>query len=233
MMTELAHERLDAYKASIDFLAIADEVSGSLPKGRAYLADQLRRAATSIALNIAEGAGEFAAREKARFYRMARRSATECGAVLDVCARLGLGGAAQRLATGKALAHRIVSMLTVLVKRLGVLDSAGTGTGARERGEARSGKGTGTGTFTGGGDSAASRPFVDGASPRQTSCDDLDTVTLEPSRTRGPGSRGAAASHRPGAPSSPAAPAFARARPVASRRIIVSSGARAAVAASR
>jgi hypothetical protein len=50
---------------------------------------------------------------------MARRSATECGAVLDVCARLGLGGAAQRLATGKALAHRIVSMLTVLVKRLG------------------------------------------------------------------------------------------------------------------
>ena len=152
MMTELAHERLDAYKASIDFLAIADEVSGSLPKGRAYLADQLRRAATSIALNIAEGAGEFAAREKARFYRMARRSATECGAVLDVCARLGLGGAAQRLATGKALAHRIVSMLTVLVKRLGVLDSAGTGTGARERGEARSGTGTGTGTFTGGGD---------------------------------------------------------------------------------
>ena len=150
MMTELAHERLDAYKASIDFLAIADEVSGSLPKGRAYLADQLRRAATSIALNIAEGAGEFAAREKARFYRMARRSATECGAVLDVCARLGLGGAAQRLATGKALAHRIVSMLTVLVKRLGVLDSAGTGTGARERGEARSGRGTGTGTFTGG-----------------------------------------------------------------------------------
>jgi len=153
MMTELAHERLDAYKASIDFLAIADEVSGSLPKGRAYLADQLRRAATSIALNIAEGAGEFAAREKARFYRMARRSATECGAVLDVCARLGLGGAAQRLATGKALVHRIVSMLTVLVKRLGVLDSAGTGTGARERGEARSGRGTGTGTFTGGGDS--------------------------------------------------------------------------------
>jgi four helix bundle protein len=126
-----------------------------LPKGRAYLADQLRRAATSIALNIAEGAGEFAAREKARFYRMARRSATECGAVLDVCARLGLGGAAQRLATGKALVHRIVSMLTVLVKRLGVLDSAGTGTGtgARERGEARSGRGTGTGTFTGGGDS--------------------------------------------------------------------------------
>ena len=57
MTTELAHERLDAYKASIDVLAIAGEVYGSLPKGRAYLAEQLRRTATSIALNIAEVPG--------------------------------------------------------------------------------------------------------------------------------------------------------------------------------
>ena len=93
MTTELAHERLDAYKASIDVLAIAGEVYGSLPKGRAYLAEQLRRAATSIALNIADGAGEFAVRDKARFYRMAAIG-EECAAVLGVCARLGLGGAA-------------------------------------------------------------------------------------------------------------------------------------------
>ena len=41
-------------------------------------------------LNIAEGAGEFAPKEKARFYRMARRSATESAAVLDVCKNLKL-----------------------------------------------------------------------------------------------------------------------------------------------
>ena len=39
---------------------------------RASLADQLQRAATSIPLNIADGAGEFSASEKARFYRMAQ-----------------------------------------------------------------------------------------------------------------------------------------------------------------
>src|SRR5262245_6734535 len=149
-MNELAHERLDAYQAAIEFLTVADEIATSFPKGRAYLADQLRRAATSIALNIAEGAGEFAAADKARFYRMARRSGTACGAVLDVCARLGLGGSAQRLVGGKTLVHRIVSMLTVLVRRL--VGDSGTGTGERERGKAGSGRGTGTFTFTGGGD---------------------------------------------------------------------------------
>jgi four helix bundle protein len=43
-----------------------------LPRGRAYLADQLRRACTSVALNTAEGAGECAGKEKARFHRMAK-----------------------------------------------------------------------------------------------------------------------------------------------------------------
>ncbi len=73
------------YQAAIEFVMLADEVIG-----RAYLSDQLQRAALSIALNIAEGAGEYAVDEKARFYRMAKRSATECAGVLDVCQRLDL-----------------------------------------------------------------------------------------------------------------------------------------------
>ena len=76
-MERFEHDRLDMYKAAIEFLALADTIAGALPRGRAYLVDQLRRAATSISLNIAEGAGEFAPADKARFYRMARRSATE------------------------------------------------------------------------------------------------------------------------------------------------------------
>ncbi len=52
---------------AIEFVALADQMASALPRGRAYLADQLRRAASSIPLNIAERAGESAAANKARF----------------------------------------------------------------------------------------------------------------------------------------------------------------------
>ena len=53
------HDKMDVYKVAIEFIGLADEIVAKLPRGRAYLADQLRRAATSVVLNIAEGAGEF------------------------------------------------------------------------------------------------------------------------------------------------------------------------------
>ena len=77
-------------------MAGADQLADRFPRCRAYLSDQLRRAVASIPLTLAEGAGEFAPADKARFYRMARRSATETAAVLDVLAVLGLADA-QRL----------------------------------------------------------------------------------------------------------------------------------------
>ncbi len=91
----LDHEKLDIYQHALTFVATAQQLADELPGKRGDLGDQLRRASTSIALNIAEGAGEFAPREKARFYRIARRSAVECAAILDVAVRLGLVGVAQ------------------------------------------------------------------------------------------------------------------------------------------
>src|SRR4029453_2139093 len=93
------------------FIAVADDIVEHLPRGRAYLADQLHRAAVSVPLNIAEGAGEFSRKDKRRFYRMALRSATEAAAILDVCARLELCETL-RLAAGSDLLDRIVAMLT-------------------------------------------------------------------------------------------------------------------------
>ena len=74
-MAILDHEKLDIYQHALAFVATAHQIGDELPGKRGDLGDQLRRASTSIALNIAEGAGEFAPREKARFYRIARRSA--------------------------------------------------------------------------------------------------------------------------------------------------------------
>ena len=124
-MSEFDHEKLDVYVAAIDFVAVADDVVEHLPRARADLADQLQRAATSVPLNIAEGAGEFSSSEKARFYRMARRSATECAAILHVCQRLSLIDPT-RYATGRELLLRIVAMLVQIVRRTG---ESGTGSG--------------------------------------------------------------------------------------------------------
>ena len=110
------HERLDVYRVAIELVVLADDVSNDLPRGRGYLADQLQRASTSVVLNIAEGAGEFSPKEKARFYRMARRSATESAAVLDVCRCLKLV-ADERYSSGREYLLRIVAMLTSMVLR--------------------------------------------------------------------------------------------------------------------
>src|SRR5687768_5083079 len=114
-MSTFTHERLDVYRVALDFLVLADQHAAALPRGRAYLADQLRRAALSIVLNIAEGASEFAAPDKARFYRMARRSGNECAAILDACRVLRLCDAAAP-EPSRTLLDRIVAMLTAMVR---------------------------------------------------------------------------------------------------------------------
>ena len=54
----MAIERLKAYHLSIKFLKISMQLLDQLPKGNAHIRDQLKRASTSIPLNIAEGSGK-------------------------------------------------------------------------------------------------------------------------------------------------------------------------------
>ena len=66
-------------------------------------------------LNIAEGAGELSTNEKVRFYRMARRSATECAGILAIIQNLGLARI-ELQQQGRELLLRVVSMLSKMVK---------------------------------------------------------------------------------------------------------------------
>jgi len=105
------HEKLDVYQKTLEFLLAVEKIVDTFPKGRAYLVDQLLRASSSILLNISEGAGEFSSNEKLRFYRIARRSATECAGILDLCFHLRLFGEDIHSQTKQVLL-RIVAMLT-------------------------------------------------------------------------------------------------------------------------
>ncbi len=114
----LDHEKLDVYHVALEFVILTDRIVENLPRGRGYLSDQLQRAALSILLNIAEGAGEYSIDEKVRFYRMAKRSATECAGVLDVCNRLQLIEE-KRYELGRELLIRLVSMLIKMAQKSG------------------------------------------------------------------------------------------------------------------
>ena len=85
---------LDVYRCAILFLGHASALAQRVPRGHATLADQLRRAALSVPLNIAEGTGK-GDRDAARFYTIARGSALECAAILDVFEALAVVPAAQ------------------------------------------------------------------------------------------------------------------------------------------
>jgi hypothetical protein len=99
-------------------------------------------------LNIGEGAGEFRPLEKARFYRMALRSATECASTLDVMVYVKAAERGRVEGTKKTL-EQIVAMLVALCKRLapegapkGKGRGQGKGTGDGE-GKGKGGKGHG------------------------------------------------------------------------------------------
>ena len=109
----LSHEKLDVYKLSIAFADLALKLIASFRNGKDFgsLADQLRRAAISVPLNIAEGSGRFTDPDRVRFFSIARGSAMECGAILDI-ARLGETADEELIDQGKALLRRIVALLT-------------------------------------------------------------------------------------------------------------------------
>jgi four helix bundle protein len=108
-------EKLDAYRIALEFQALALQL---MPKrGHAELRDQLDRASISIVLNIAEGCGRRSPADKARFYSMARGSATECAAILDLLGTRGLVDNRLRK-RARALLVGTVQMLSRLVARM-------------------------------------------------------------------------------------------------------------------
>jgi four helix bundle protein len=108
-------QKLDVYRCAIDFLALSVQFVAKLPKGNASLAEQLRRAALSIPLNIAEGAGRSSDADAARHYAIARGSAMECAAIVDALQVLALLDTTEHVRATETLA-RIIAMLTKLCR---------------------------------------------------------------------------------------------------------------------
>ena len=112
-MEQFGHERLDVYRASLEYVELVYRLVGELKGNHRHARDQLLRASQSIPLNIAEGNGKSSPGDRRRYFEIARGSTLECAAIQDV---LMIGGAMSKENNefGKRLLHRIVAMLTKL-----------------------------------------------------------------------------------------------------------------------
>jgi four helix bundle protein len=109
------HERLDVYRASIEYIGWVYRLTERLNAHR-NAKDQLIRASQAIPLNIAEGNGKATEGDRRRYFEIARASALECGAiqdVLEVCQAIS----PEENFEAKRMLDRIVAMLTKLGKR--------------------------------------------------------------------------------------------------------------------
>lgn len=108
-------ENMDVYKRAIDFTDKVAAVSRTFPRGQAIISDQLRRAANSIPLNVAEGSGRWNKGEKRQFYMISRGSAFECVAAAEICFRQSLIDK-EKQEELRAELEAICQMLTKLIK---------------------------------------------------------------------------------------------------------------------
>jgi four helix bundle protein len=107
-------ERLDVYRVALEFQVHAAALA---LRCDSITRDQLRRASLSCALNIAEGAGQRSKSQKRHLYGIARGSAMECAAIIDVL-RVREVAAPAECRQARALLVRMVQMLTRLDQSL-------------------------------------------------------------------------------------------------------------------
>ncbi len=107
----LPHERLVAYSVALEFHQRVAPLART--RGLAGIRDQLQRAADSVVLNIAEGAGRLSRDDKRRFYEIALGSLLECAAILD-CLRHRKSITPQNYQDCRALAIRLYQILSRL-----------------------------------------------------------------------------------------------------------------------
>jgi four helix bundle protein len=108
MSQEFAHEGLDCYRLAVGVSRWA--AKQEFPTYRKHLRDQLVRAADSVVLNIAEGMSKTSPDERRHHLSVAKGSAAEVAAVIDIADLPGSGERREEL-------RRIGAMLTVLRRR--------------------------------------------------------------------------------------------------------------------
>jgi len=113
-----SYREIKVWQKAIELVVDIYSCTRSFPREELYgLAGQLRRAAVSIASNIAEGKGRRTDREFLQFLHHARGSVFEVETQLTIASRLGYMPEAEVLRLGHS-ASEIARMLNGLIKAI-------------------------------------------------------------------------------------------------------------------
>jgi len=112
-------EKLEVWNLALEYIDLAYEIASQLPKSEEYnLKSQIIRAATSVALNIAEGSTAQTDQEQARFLGLAIRSLLETVACQHVIRRRGLLRGEERVRDAYSRAEMLAAKLHTLRKTI-------------------------------------------------------------------------------------------------------------------
>jgi len=90
MFLELSHTKLDVFSVSKAFVIACYKETKSFPSEEKFaMISQIRRAALSVQLNVAEGCSRKSLAERKRFYEIARGSLIEVDTAIDIAIELG------------------------------------------------------------------------------------------------------------------------------------------------
>jgi four helix bundle protein len=114
-MSTQKFQELIVWQKAHQFVLAVYQYSGSFPKSETYaLCSQFRRAAVSIAANIAEGYKKKTKLDKARFFNIAQGSLEECHYYLILSNDLGYGENHSML----VLLDEVSKMLHVYIQKM-------------------------------------------------------------------------------------------------------------------
>jgi four helix bundle protein len=113
-----SHEELIVWQKAIELVTCSYQITRTFPPSERFgLTQQLRRAAVSIAANIAEGWGRSSRAELRHYLSIARGSLKELETLFVIVERLGMVASAD-LVGARGLADEVGRMLTTLRHRL-------------------------------------------------------------------------------------------------------------------
>lgn len=115
MFLKLAHTKLDVYKCSRELALSCYRLTKQFPDFERYcMSQQIRRAALSVYLNLAEGSSRKSITERKRYYEISRGSVIEVDTALDIALALNYCNLEELQPTGD-LIIRAFEMLSAMI----------------------------------------------------------------------------------------------------------------------